>query len=113
MADKPLVWIGPTLEDVRGFPDDARRRIGYELRRIQQGLMPSDFKPLPVVGSGVYEIRIHTSLEHRVIYVAKLQEAIYVIHAFEKRSRKTTHRDVEIARKRLAIVRHHRPGERR
>ena len=57
---------------------------GTNWGRVQQGLMPDDWKPMSTVGSGVYEIRIHTGLEHRVFYVAKYEDGIYVIHAFEK-----------------------------
>ena len=104
MNDKLIYWVGSALDDLRAFPQHARRRAGYQLRRIQQGLTPTDFKPLPSVGSGVHEIRIHTELAHRVIYVAKFEEAVYVLHAFEKRSRKTPRRDLEHARRRLAEV---------
>lgn len=64
--------------------------------------MPDDWKPMTLVGSGVYEIRIHTGVEHRVFYVAKYEEAVYVVHAFEKRTRQTPQADVDVARKRLA-----------
>ena len=57
---------------------------------------------MSTVGAGVYEIRIHTELEHRVFYVAKYEDAIYVIHAFEKRTTQTREADVALARKRLA-----------
>lgn len=66
--------------------------------------MPADWKPLPTVGSGVNEIRIHTDLEHRVIYVAKFEEAIYVLHAFEKKSQQTRDADLNLARERLRQV---------
>ena len=102
MDDKPLAWLGSCLDDVRAFPAEARREAGYQLGRVQQGLMPSDWKPMATVGSGVIEIRIHTRAEHRVFYVAKYAEAIYVIHAFEKRTRQTPRADIELARKRLA-----------
>jgi len=59
---------------------------------------------MPIVGPGVREIRIHTTLEHRVLYVAKFAEAVYVLHAFEKRSRKTATRDVELARQRFQTL---------
>ena len=62
---------------------------------------PFDWKPMPAVGPGVREIRIHTALEHRVVYVAKFAEAVYVLHAFEKRTRKTPQRDVSLARQRF------------
>ncbi len=108
MGDKPLVWVGSTLEDVRSFPDEARRIIGYQLRRVQSGLMPSDWRPMRTVGPGVIEIRLRTALEHRVFYLARFAEAVYVLHAFEKRSRKTAQTDIELARRRLAEVMAHR-----
>ena len=102
MSEKPLAWLGSSLDDVRTFPADARRAAGYQLGRVQQGLMPDDWKPMTTVGPGVYEIRIHTALEHRVCYVAKYEEAVYVIHAFEKRTPQTRDADIALARKRLA-----------
>jgi len=104
MIEKPLAWLGSSLEDVRAFPAEARRAAGYQLGRVQQGLMPDDWKPMTSVGVGVYEIRIHTGLEHRVFYVAKHEEAVYVIHAFEKRTPRTSEADIALARKRLADV---------
>jgi phage-related protein len=86
---------------LRAFPADARRRAGYELFRIQQGFVPTDWKMIPSVGAGACEIRIHTGLEHRVIYVARFKEAVYVLHAFEKRSWKTGRHDIAVARTRL------------
>ena len=105
MADKPVVWVGSSLQVVRTFPADARRATGYELRRVQSGLMPCDHKPLSSVGIGVLEIRIHTRSEHRIVYLAKFEDAVYVLHAFEKRSRKTSQADLALARDRLAHVR--------
>ena len=102
MLEKPLSWLGSSLDDLRAFPDEARRAAGYQLGRVQQGLMPDDWKPMTTVGAGVYEIRIHTGLEHRVFYVAKYEEAIYVIHAFEKRTPQTRDADIAVAHKRLA-----------
>lgn len=104
MIEKSLAWLGSSLEDVRAFPAEARRAAGYQLGRVQQGLMPDDWKPMTTVGVGVYEIRIHTGLEHRVFYVAKHEEAVYVIHAFEKRTPRTSEADIALARKRLADV---------
>ena len=89
---------------MRVFAKDARRRAGYELYRVQQGLDPTDWKPMPSVGPGVREIRIHTDGEHRVIYVATFEEAIYVLHAFEKKTRKTRRADMDVGRKRLRDV---------
>ena len=101
MLDKPLAWLGTSLSDVQAFPAEARRATGYQLRRVQQGLMPTDWKPLSSVGSGVLEIRLHGSVEHRVLYIAKFSEAIYVLHAFEKKTQKTRMADLTTARKRL------------
>ncbi|HEX3131058.1 MAG TPA: type II toxin-antitoxin system RelE/ParE family toxin [Thermoanaerobaculia bacterium] len=95
------------------FPPEARRTAGYELRRIQRGLMPTDWKPMGGVGQGVNEIRIHTDVEHRVMYVAKFEEAVYVLHAFEKRSRQTRETDLSLARERLRQVEALRREERR
>jgi phage-related protein len=63
--------------------------------------MPNDWKPMPSVGAGVVEVRIHGRLKHRVLYMAKFEEAIYVLHAFEKKSRRTRKTDVDLARSRL------------
>lgn len=104
MADKPLWWVGRSLDDLRTFPETARRRAGYELRRIQQGLLPDDSRPMPSVGTGVAEIRLHSDGEHRVLYVAKFDEALYVLHAFQKRTRRTRHLDLAIGRRRLDEV---------
>jgi len=104
MADKPLRWVGSSLEDLRAFPEAARREAGYQLRRLQGGLLPADWKPMTSVGPGVAEIRLHSGVEHRVFYVARFAEAIYVLHAFEKRTRQTRQADLELARKRLSAV---------
>lgn len=102
MSERAIVWLGSSLTDLRAFPDDARRDSGYQLRRVQSGLMPSDWKPLSSVGPGVREIRVHTGVEHRVFYVAKFSEAIYVLHAFEKKTRQARSEDIEVARRRYA-----------
>lgn len=104
--------MGTSLEDLRDFPLDAKRIAGYELRRVQSGLMPTDWKTMADVGLGVSEIRIHTETEHRVLYVAKFEEAVYVLHAFEKKSRRTREQDLALARERLRQVKiFRRPGK--
>lgn len=62
MIEKPIAWLGSSLEDILAFPAEAKRAAGYQLGRVQQGLMPDDWKPMTTVGSGVFEIRIHTKL---------------------------------------------------
>ncbi len=104
VADRRLSWVGTSLSDTQDFPDATRRVIGYQLRRVQQGLMPSDWKPMSSVGGGVIEIRVHSQTEHRVLYVAKFQEAVYVLHAFEKKSRRSRKADLDLARSRLKEV---------
>lgn len=65
---------------------------------------PFDWKPMSTIGPGVRELRVHTALEHRVCYIAKFGEAIYVLHAFEKRTRKTSQRDLDLARQRYQML---------
>jgi len=98
MDDKHILWIGSSRDDVRRFPREARRKAGLELRAVQRGQEPTDFKPVSSVGTGVYEIRIHAQDAYRVFYVAKFEEAIYVLHAFQKKTQKTTKHDIEIGR---------------
>ena len=102
MADKPLVWLGSSLDDLRAFPDDARQEAGFQLRRVQQGLSPTDWRPMTTVGPGVVEIRIHTTEEYRVFYVTKFAEAVYVLHAFNKQTQKTPQRDIDLAQRRYS-----------
>ena len=109
---KALIWVGSALEDLRAFPELARKRAGYQLRRVQLGLAPDDWKPLASVGPGVCEIRIRTGQAHRVFYVAKHEDAIYVLHAFEKRTQQTRKADIDVAARRLAAIHESRPGRR-
>lgn len=73
-VDKPLIWLGASRAALKEFPDDARQIAGFQLRRVQKGLEPNDWKPMTAVGGGVKEIRIHTGLEHRVLYLATFAE---------------------------------------
>jgi phage-related protein len=104
MSVKPLVWVGNSLEAVRGFPDETRRIAGVQLRRVQLGDDPYDWKPMPGIGVGVREIRLRSNGAYRILYLARFPEAVYVLHAFEKRSRKTAMRDLELAATRLRII---------
>jgi phage-related protein len=98
--DKPILWLGTARRDIRAFPTDARRCTGFQLRKVQRGLDPDDWKPVKSVGPGVRQIRIRTELAHRVFYVATFEEGVYALHAFEKRTRKTATHDVQLARDR-------------
>jgi phage-related protein len=78
VSAKPIAWVATARRDIRAFPANARRDAGFELHRVQQGLDPDDWKPMPTIGPGVREIRIHTDLEHRLFYMATFAEAVYV-----------------------------------
>jgi len=97
---KPLTWLGDSLRRVRSFSSEARQKLGFELRMVQFGREPTDGKPMTIVGSGVREIRVHAGSEHRVLYVAKFDEAVYVLHAFVKKTQKTPREAVLLARAR-------------
>ncbi len=102
---KPLYFVGSALEDLRAFPRAPRREAGYQLDRVQFGLDPSDWKPMPTIGCGIREIRIRQSQDqYRVIYVAKFGDAVYVLHAFQKKTQKTRKQDIEIARRRIKLI---------
>jgi phage-related protein len=104
MSLKPLVWIGDSLDRVRTFAAAARKKTGFELWEIQQGKPPTDWKPLSPVGPGVRELRVRSERAYRVVYVATLPEAIYVLHAFEKQSRKAPKPDMDLARDRFRAL---------
>ena len=106
MPDKAVIWLGSSRRDLRAFPALARRLAGFQLRRVQQGLDPDDWKPMPTVGPGVREIRMHLAGAHRVFYVTTRAEAIYVLHAFEKKTQKTSARDLQIGRDRFRALGH-------
>jgi phage-related protein len=100
---KLLRFLGDSLKCLREFPDEARQDAGYQLDKVQHGELPDDFKPMPSIGKGVEEIRIwDDSGTYRVIYTARLIDAVYVLHAFQKKSQATAKRDIEIARKRYS-----------
>jgi phage-related protein len=84
------------------FPKDARQNAGRQLLKVQRGDLPDDFKPMSDVGKGVEEIRVwEESGTFRVMYVAKFADAVYVLHAFQKKTRETSKRDKEIAKLRF------------
>jgi phage-related protein len=102
-AMKPIAFLGNSLECLREFPEDARQDAGYALDQVQRGKQPSDFKPMATVGKGVEELRVWDDAgTYRVIYLARLKEAVYVLHAFQKKTRTTSKQDIEIAKSRYA-----------
>ncbi|MCY4361708.1 MAG: type II toxin-antitoxin system RelE/ParE family toxin [Gammaproteobacteria bacterium] len=109
MDGKELKWTGSSLKDLTAFPDSARREAGYQLHRVQFGMEPDDWKPFKTVGPGVREIRIKEAGGiYRVVYVAKFEEAIYVLHAFQKKTGKTALKDITVATVRYQAILAHR-----
>ena len=99
---KPVAFLGDTLAALRDFPDDARSEAGHQLRKVQYGSDPDDWKPMKAVGPGVREIRItEASGAFRVIYLATLPQAVLVLHAFQKKTQQTLKKDIDLAARRL------------
>jgi phage-related protein len=98
---KSVEFRGRALDDLRAFPTDARREAGYQIDQVQQGRDPDDWKPMTTVGQGVREIRIREADgAFRVIYVAKFEAAVYVLHCFQKKTQKTSKADLDLTAKR-------------
>ena len=113
MPDKPVFWIGSARDDLRAFPEEARYKAGVRLRAVQRGEAPLDFKPMPTVGKGAFEIRIRTDAAYRLFYVAKFDEVIYVLHAFQKKTQKTSKRDIQLGQRRYKEMLRYREEQRR
>lgn len=102
---KPISFRGTALDDLRQFPLNARREAGYQLDLVQHGQEPTDWRPMNSVGQGVKEIRIRDADgAFRVIYLAKLADAVHVLHCFQKKTEKTVDADIELARKRYRAL---------
>lgn len=98
---KPVRFLGDSLKRLREFPTDAKQDSGYQLDRVQKGHQPDDFKPMPSIGKGVEEIRVRDeSGIYRIIYTARIAEAVYVLHAFQKKTQATAKPDIDIAKER-------------
>ena len=115
---KSLQFIGSSQQDLAKFPEAAKRQAGFELWQVQLGLMPSDFKPMPTVGPGAHEVRIKVGTQWRVFYVASRGDAVYVLHAFQKKSKtgiSTPQPDVDLIKQRYQAAQElaqHDPGNR-
>lgn len=102
---KPIRFAGDALAELRAFPQAARHDAGYQLHRVQCGEQPDDFKPMPDIGKGVEELRVRDATgAYRVIYTARLADAVYVLHAFQKKTQRTAPADMELARQRFKQV---------
>ena len=103
--DKEIRWMGSAYEDILDFPSAARREAGFQLGRVQAGLEPDDWKPFDDVGPGVREVRIRdASGIYRVMYLAKFEDAVYVLHCFRKKTQATSKQDKAIAATRYRAV---------
>jgi phage-related protein len=99
---KPIAFLGQLTGRPSGFPADARRQAGYQLDRLQRRLDPDDWRLMPSIGAGLREIRVRERASaFRVIYVATFADAVYVLHAFQKKTRQTPKRDIDLAASRL------------
>lgn len=95
---KPVAFRGSALEDLRTFPLLARRDAGFQIGKVQWGLEPDDWKPMPTIGQGVREIRISDAVgAFRIVYIAKFADAVYVLHCFQKKTQKTSNTDLNLA----------------
>lgn len=102
MTIKPAEFLGDSIEALRAFPEKARQDAGFQLDKVQRGEEPDDWKPMSIIGAGVKEIRVRDeSGAFRVIYLAKLANAVYVLHCFQKKTQETSQQDISLARKRF------------
>jgi phage-related protein len=102
---KQVIWMGSSKEDLRAFPGEARREVGYQLEHVQEGVNPDDWKPMSAVGAGVREIRVRESSgAFRCIYLATRPEGIYVLHCFQKKTQKTSQQDLDLAQRRFKSI---------
>lgn len=106
-----MAFLGSSKKVLERLPSRARDSVLIELQRIKEGRDPKHWKPMATIGSGVREIRIRTGRQFRVIYLATLPDAIYVLHVFEKKTQKTAGSDIALARARLRTLLHHRGND--
>ena len=102
---KSLYFIGTSQDDLRDFPEDVRAAAGFELFRVQNGLDPTDWKPMAIVGAGTREIRVRgESGAYRVFYVVESEAAVYVLHAFHKKTQETAKADIDKGKTRYKLI---------
>ena len=102
---KRVVFMGDALAQIRSFPSGACQDAGFQIDKVQRDELPDEWKPMKTIGKGVREIRIkEASDQYRVIYLTKLRDLVYVLHAFQKKTRQTRKSDIDLARKRLREI---------
>jgi phage-related protein len=108
-AERPhyaaVVWEGDSKSVLQAFPDHVRQNLGFQLWQLQQGERPSDFRPLPSIGAGVFELRDQDERAwYRVVYLSRINGVVYVLHCFEKKSREMPRREFEKAKQRFKAL---------
>ena len=106
IVDKQKIpWVGSAYDVLLAFPREPLKEAGFQLGKVQAGLEPADWKSFEALGAGTKEIRIKDARGiYRVIYVAKFEEAVYVLHCFQKKSQVTSKQDRAIATARYRAV---------
>jgi phage-related protein len=105
-GDANIAWEGDSLDVISGFPDEVKQNLGFQLRQLQKGEQPSDYRPMQSAGPGVFELRDQDAgTWYRVMYLSRVDDVIHVLHCFEKESRETPQPDIRLARQRLKAVR--------
>lgn len=104
-ASRPIAWVGRSFDDLCCFPAEVRKEAGYQLHRLQAGLEAADWKPMTDIGPGVEEVRLrHVCGIYRIIYFARMEDAVYVLHCFGKKTQRTSEQDKHIAKARYQAV---------
>ena len=116
--DKPLFWVGSSLKDLRDFPEEVKDVIGFALYQAQRGLMPRSAKPLKgFTGASVLEIVDNFQTDtYRAVYTVQFADAVYVLHAFQKKSKRgveTPKGEIELVKARLKLAKEHHQEWRR
>jgi phage-related protein len=101
---KTIIFMGDCRERLRKFPEASRQALGRQLLRIQHGIDPQDWKPMKTIGTGVREVRVHTGGEFRAFYVTHIGNALYVLHAFLKKTQETSPKDIALGRQRFKQI---------
>lgn len=102
---RKVIFLGDSLKVIKNFPEAVRREAGYQIDNVQNGIAPNDWKPMTTIGVGVKEIRINEdNNKFRVIYVAKINDFVHVLHAFNKKTQKTSIKDLALAIKRFKEI---------
>ena len=101
-ADAEVRWEGDSKTVISGFPAEVKENLGFGLRLLQQGKEPTDYRPMPSVGKGVFELRdADAATWYRVVYVSRIEDVIYVLHCFKKKGRRTPRADFQLAQQRF------------